>query len=34
MPLGDLSGDAVLEKRRKIGGLVHLIMCMPMYQLK
>ena len=34
MPLGDLGSDAVLEKRRKIGGLVHLMMTMPAYQLK
>lgn len=34
LPLGDLGGNAVLEKRRKIGALAHLIMTMPIFQLK
>lgn len=34
LPVGDLGGNTVLIKRRKIGGLVHLIMTMPAFQLK
>ncbi len=34
MPVADLGGNTVAIKRRKIGGLAHIIMTMPAFQLK
>jgi hypothetical protein len=34
LPLSDLGGNIVLQKRRKIGALAHVMMTMPMFQLK
>lgn len=34
LPVGDISGNQTLQKRRKIASLVHVILTMPAYQLK